>query len=53
MTENLSLDQLQIELENAYQRSVQYYQQGDNRNYIFWLGRWDFIRDIIYSKTRS
>ena len=52
MTENLPLNQLYIELEDAHQRSIQYYSQGDQRNYLFWLGRWDQIRDIIYMKTR-
>jgi hypothetical protein len=52
MTENLSLDQLHIELEDAHQRSTQYYLQGDQRNYLFWLDRWDHIRDMIYKRTR-
>ena len=51
MIENLSLDQLYNELEDAHQRSTQYYSQGDTRNYLFWLDRWDFIRDVIYNRT--
>jgi hypothetical protein len=51
MTENLPLDQLYLELEDAHQRSIQYYSQGDTRKYLFWLDRWDFIRDVIYNRT--
>jgi hypothetical protein len=52
MTENLPLDQLYNELEDAHQRSIQYHSQGDTRNYLFWLDRWDHIRDIIYMLNR-